>query len=555
MDGNATATIDLASGHYVERQRSGLSRSAQGFDGSTPWMQDLSGFSSPQEGGNKPALAVNRAYRNANVWWRAGRGGAQVKPVSCGTIEVTPQRSQPFRATFDPSTHLLAVVREQQTFGHIQETHYADYRRCGSALVPGRIEVISDGNPATTQTFELDKCKLAPAQAKTAYTMPVGEPDDWSLPPGGRAIVPMRARDTEVMIMARINGKGPFLFYLDSGGHNILSPRLARELGIAVEGRGQSGGAGEKTVESGYAGIASVDAGGAILKNQTFAVIETSPPDVVGELIGGILGVEYFERFVTRIDYEKNLVTFEDPRRFDSAERSTAGTPVAFTFYEHMPQVAGHLEELPIRFNIDTGASDTLTLTSPFVEREKLRSRFTAAVHLVTGWGTGGPSYGWLARARSLRLGPAVVKRPLVSLSTAKAGSFSDPNYGGNIGNGALRHFRVTFDYPDKKLYLLKVPRPNLDAANFDRTGMRLNLGKGGLQVMDVGANTPAAEAGIRAGDIVTRIGDVDLNSETLRDTRWLQKQLPVGKPVTVVFTRNGAASAVMLVPRELVPR
>ena len=61
MDGAASSTVDLATGRYVEDDQAGLSRSAGGFDGATPWMRDLSNFYLPQDGGNKPALAINKA--------------------------------------------------------------------------------------------------------------------------------------------------------------------------------------------------------------------------------------------------------------------------------------------------------------------------------------------------------------------------------------------------------------------------------------------------------------------------------------------------------------
>ena len=34
------------------------------------WMRDTSGANTPQEGGDRVAVAVNEAYRFANLWWR-----------------------------------------------------------------------------------------------------------------------------------------------------------------------------------------------------------------------------------------------------------------------------------------------------------------------------------------------------------------------------------------------------------------------------------------------------------------------------------------------------
>jgi hypothetical protein len=553
MRGSASSVVDLAGGTYVERRQAGLSSDAEGFDGKTPWMQDLSRFYSVQDGGNKPAIAIDRAYRNANLWFRADRGGAKIKAIDCNSIEVTPRGGQPFRASFDPATRLLTSIHERSVFGYVRDIRYSDYRQCGAALVPGRIEV-SDDDQAASQTYKLQKCALAPPKAARAYSMPAEEPRDWSLPPGGRATVTMRPHDSDVMIKARINGKGPFLFYLDSGGHDILSPRLARELGLKIAGNGRSGGAGETTVKTSYAKVASIDVGGAVLKNQTVVILETSPPEIVGEQIGGVLGVEFFERFVTTLDYQLNSVTFEDPHLFSSAQRKLAGTPVKFKMYEHMPQVAGRFEELPALYNIDTGSGQFVDMTRPFVERTDLRSRYPTAVTIVSGFGTGGASHSTIVRAKSLALGDAAIARVPANLSTAQRGAFSDPAYSGNVGNGILRNFRVTFDYPHETMYLARVANPDFSAYGLNRTGITVVLDGGRATVVDVAAGTPAAQTQIKAGDVITNIGNLDVASHSLREVRQALKEAPVGQPLAIGYRHNGVRATAVVIPRELLP-
>lgn len=555
MEGSASSIVDLSTGAYVDHQQAGLSTNAQGFDGRTPWMEDLSGFHSAQEGGNKPALAVDRAYRNANAWWRPGHGGAVIKRTDCNSIEVTPRGGQAFTARFDPATHLLSEVSERDVFGHVEDTTYADYRSCGTTLVATRIEIETDSDKSATQTFKLDRCAVARTKPRSAFAMPVGQPLDWSLPASGRAAVAMRAHDTHVMIEVRINGKGPFLFYLDSGGHDIISPRLAQELGLVVKGAGRSGGAGEKTVPTGYAEVASIDAGGAVLRKQTVLVLETSPPEVVGELIGGVLGVEFFERFVTSIDYQHDIVTFVAPERFSPAERRAAGTPVSFKFYDHMPQVTGTFDALAARFNIDTGSGQFVTMTRPFAERTNLRSRYPGAATIVDGFGTGGATHSTIVRAKEVTLGRASVAHIPTSLSTASHGAFSDPAYDGNVGNGILSQFRVTFDYPNRTMFLAPVAHPDLSLFGFNRTGVTIVLDHVDLKVVDVAAGTAGAEAGVMPGDIIVSIGGTDVSHQNLRQARQLMKQAPVGQPLALNLLRDGRPKIITLTPRDLVPK
>lgn len=79
-------------------------------------------------------------------------------------------------------------------------------------------------------------------------------------------------------------------------------------------------------------------------------------------------------------------------------------------------------------------------------------------------------------------------------------------------------------------------------------------LDHGNLKVVDASPGTPAAEAGIRIGDFVTSIGGIDVARQSLRDTKLMLKQLPVGKPLPVKIRRDGVERLVTVIPRDLVP-
>jgi hypothetical protein len=283
-------------------------------------------------------------------------------------------------------------------------------------------------------------------------------------------------------------------------------------------------------------------------------VLETSPPEIVGEQIGGVLGVEFFERFVVSLDYKANEVTFERPQLFTAAQREAAGIPVRFQFYDHMPQVAGTFDQLPARYNIDTGSGQFVTMTSPYVEKEKLRARYPDAVTIVDGFGTGGASRSSIVRARSLTLGQAKVERIPAGLSTAQHGSFSDPAYSGNVGNGVLRNFRVTFDYAHQTMYLKRVPNPDMSAYGYNRTGLTIVLKDGKPRIADVAAGTPAASTPIEPGDYLISVAGIDVAGKSLREVRDLLNQAPVGKPISIAYTRNGNELRTTLVPRDMLP-
>ena len=554
LRGTYTTTFDLSSGRFVEDQRTGIVTGAEGFDGTTPWSVDLSGFSKPQEGGDGVMLAKNRAYRVANAWWREDRGGAVISPAGCGGIKVTPRGGKEFIAFFDPRTKLLSSVREARSFGSEVETRYAAWERREGVPVPIRMERVYGEDPATKETLTLTAASLTPVTGTGAFSPPANHQSDFELPSSGRTTLPFDLVNNHIIVHVRVDGRGPLNFLVDTGGHDILTPSALRALSVPSEGAAPSSGAGEARATSGYAKIAEIDAGGAILRGQTVVTLDFAPLDVEGIRVDGMLGVEFLERFLVTFDYGARTMTLSDPRASDASERAVLGMPIAFRFYGHMPQVEGRVDGMPVRLNVDTGARDEITLTRPFVEANDLRRKYPGGVTLTTGWGVGGPARTYSVRLATVELGTAVVSRPIGSLSAARHGSFSDGSYEGNLGSGLLKRFATTFDYAHRTMYLRPLSGLDADLGSFDRAGMWINLDADGLKVMDVLTGGPADEAGLKAGDIVVEIGSQPAASRSLSDWRRFFKLAPVAQVLPLRFRRDGLDATASIHPRDLLP-
>jgi len=551
--GEVRVMADRRTGMFVTDTRAGPSHSAAGYDGKTPWMADTSGYHSAQTGGDKRALAANEAYRRAELWTRRDHGGAAIEALGCGKLQVTPKHGKPFLATFDPRTGLLSEVREKQSYGVTSTTRYSGYRRRAGMMVATRIEMLTNDDPGSAETLRLTGLTISSATAPVRYAMPASNPADFSLPASGRATLPFRLINNHIVVDARIDGKGPFPFLVDTGGHDILTPATVRTLGLRPIGATPSFGAGEQANTSGYVRVARIDAGGAVLTDQTIITLDFSPPAVEGLALGGMLGVEFFERFVVRIDYGAKTITFTDPRRFGERERASAGSAVPFDFYEHMSQVTGTIDGRPARFDIDTGSRSDVTFTRPFVEKAGLRAAYPHGVTITDGWGVGGPARSYVVRPRSLTLGGVPVDGPIAGLSAARVGSFADEGSDGNIGSGLLKRFVVTFDYPNRRLYLQRLARPDADTGRFDRTGIWINAGRSGFEIMDLVDNGPAAAAGLKKGDVVLAIGGQDVASLSLSDARSMLKTVPVGRPLPISYRRDDRISEAIVTPRDLI--
>ncbi|HEY7642277.1 MAG TPA: aspartyl protease family protein, partial [Steroidobacteraceae bacterium] len=544
LQGTATYTIDLATGAFIDDLNTPPVTGAGGFDGKTPWMREISGVSITQEGGDRVAVAVNEAYRNANLWWRADRGGAQVSYVGreqadTGQLDhlaVTPRGGARFDAWFDADSHRLLRTAEPQMFFKTQET-YGDYRRFGKVLLAGTRTVDFGTGPSNIQKMKVTRVEQAPARAPSAYARPTAPARGGALVGGAVTdTVPFRLLNNHVYIEARVNGKGPYTFIVDTGGHTLLSPRLVKEVGLHSVGEAANSGAGDKTETTGYAHYDEIAIGKARLHDQVGFATNIYEPPIEGIQVDGMIGFEYFSRFAVRLDYGAHTMTTTDFAHFDA---QAAGTAIPFKFYDHLPQVTGAIDGLPALFDVDSGSRSEIDVTAPFVVKHQLRDKYSRGVRAITGWGVGGPARGYVVRLPSLTFHGIRVDDVVAGLSESKAGSFSDPSYDGNVGGGFLKRFAVTFDYSHQVLYLRRLEPQPADAGRFDRSGMWINAANDAYEVKSVAANSPAAAAGLAEGDLITSLNGDPAVADHLSDARAMLRTLPAGTDVSVKFKRS----------------
>jgi C-terminal processing protease CtpA/Prc len=120
----------------------------------------------------------------------------------------------------------------------------------------------------------------------------------------------------------------------------------------------------------------------------------------------------------------------------------------------------------------------------------------------------------------------------------------------GNIGGGILKRFVVTFDYEHNTMYLKPIAGQVADLDTFDRAGMWFNKDTEGFKVVDVTVKTPAADAGLAKGDIITAIDGKPATGIPLPDMR---KRLRNEKPGTVVTFAVKGKGDVKLTLRDLI--
>jgi len=218
-----------------------------------------------------------------------------------------------------------------------------------------------------------------------------------------------------------------------------------------------------------------------------------------------------------------------------------------------MPQVAGSLDGLTGRFDVDTGSRDVLSMNSPFVKSHSLLRRYDPTPLTVVGWGAGGASYGKVARAREFRLGEVSVPCPLVALSTQAGGTDAERSVAGVIGNGLLRRFTVTFDYPRQLMYLRR-GRGGVRSFDYDRAGMWVNRLNHSFIVASVMAGGPAQRAGLRKDDLIVSVDGKDTGTLQLAAFRHTLESSPAGTKVDLKLDRAAGMVQAVVTLRDLIP-
>jgi len=505
---------DVPTGRYSVSSVLGPAAERDGYDGTQAWSQDASGETRIVAAADDAATAQSAAYRDSLAYWfPARRPGtvsyfkhAEEKGRGFDVVQLAPTGGLPFQFWIDDRTHLLDRIVQtgaQQT----DTTFLSDYRAFGGLILPfGVRETTGDTRYDTlgrVQLFALN----TPVPAGT-FAIPPPPPPDFTLA-GDAALVtvPFRYEGDHILVDVRINGQGPFAAILDTGGLYVATPALARRVGLKVQGAVAGTGNGPATVDTGLARAQTVSLGGLTLRRPLFYVI-----DLPALRDRPIIGYELFKRLTVRIDYDKHLLTLTLPSRFAYAG---SGVSVPFRFNDRIPEVDGNVDGVTGAFTIDTGAGDSVRLNRPFVEAHHLLSRYKPRSNTIIGYGVGGAQRGSIVRLGRLALGGVGVNRVQATLTTDQAGGGADKAVAGNVGEGFLHRFNLTFDYARMRIIF----EPNSHYAEperEDRSGLTFDPNASTLLVADVIPGSPAAQAGIEVGDVVETVNGEVLASDTL---------------------------------------
>jgi hypothetical protein len=302
--------------------------------------------------------------------------------------------------------------------------------------------------------------------------------------------VPFDFQDNQVFLQAGIDGSTPRWFILDSGASAcVVDKALARKLHLRTSGSRRGTGAGKGAVEMGLLDDVSYSLPGARFTiPKSYAIDFSGQKSVIGREVAGILGYDFFARYIVSLDFETHIMTLSDPESFQGT-----GEPVALTFEKKTPRIA-------VRIKIGDGDAVERTLLVDSGSQDAVDDDAFAAspvkLDVVGGVGLGQEFHTTIARAQWAEIGRFRLAAPLGS-----------PGGVPLIGLETLRRFDVAFDYAHARLFLT----PNREFAEpfaMDASGLDLRWTKDlkNFAVHDVARDTPAFDAGIKAGDEIESV-------------------------------------------------
>ena len=315
---------------------------------------------------------------------------------------------------------------------------------------------------------------------------------------GDPVSVPAEIVGHAMFVDVMVNGHGPFRVLVDTGcSVTLISPELATAVGAVVPDQIQDfvvaqNGLGDTTNVAPVV-IESIELGGVRFEDVPAAVSSSFDrlSTIQGRRIDGALGFPLFSDLYVGLDFpnQRVLLGREWPASVPAIQ---AGLPVV----EHadVPFIQVQMQGKPIEVMIDTVSNHGLQLPAQLVSslQWKVEPRVGSMVAVVGE--VGREQIGRLAG--SLLLGAIQEVEPTAVVSAGPA----------SIGLRSLERFCVIFHPSENMVWLCRSDSAPIMPIAERSIGLSLYPDQGGLRIAGVIPGSPAEEANLGSGTLVTQI-------------------------------------------------
>jgi hypothetical protein len=358
--------------------------------------------------------------------------------------------------------------------------------------------------------------------------------------------IPIKVAGGAVLVPVRINDRN-LNFLLDTGsGSSSIDPSTATELKLTPHGT--------KRIQKNFRDLVVdvTEVGPVRILNTEFPRVELAKVDLaplskaLGTAVDGVLGLEILQHITFKLSYSKQTL-FIGPL----TKLGTSGAPIKLQRSRGQFLVNTALISVPTELVLDTGTNST-NLSS---ETWDLLTKNWIPGQVVEGIQRAGnpTSPAILVCLPSIRLGLFTLTNQAVRAQTrSNAGAFSVDDFGGILGSDILRQFEITFDLKKDTVYLVPDAHYKIDPYRYTTVGIQIAKNdQGALQIMSVWKNSPAAKAGIEAGDLIRAINGQSVESQPLEavSSKLHAKE---GTEVKLEIERNSTSSTIKVPTKTL---
>jgi predicted aspartyl protease len=309
--------------------------------------------------------------------------------------------------------------------------------------------------------------------------------------------IPAEVVGHAMFVNVTVNGRGPFRVLMDTGcSVTLISPELAEAAGVVPNQMphyvAARNGLGDRTNVLPVL-VEAIELGGVRFEDVPAAVTNSFDrlSAIQGRRIDGALGFPLFEDLFVGLDFpnQRVLLGREWPV---SAPSIQVGLPVV----EHadVPFVQVQIQGKPVEVMIDTGSNHGLQLPARIGSSLQWKVEPRAGSMVAVVGEVGREQIGRLAG--SLFLGGIQEVEPTATVSTGPA----------SLGLRSLERFCIIFHPAENMVWLCGMDFAPIMPAAERSIGLSLYPDQGGLRIAGVIPGSPAEEANLGAGTLVTQI-------------------------------------------------
>ncbi len=384
---------------------------------------------------------------------------------------------------------------------------------------------------------------------------PVNPAPNYHFASGTSALgIPFQLSSNFVLVQLRVNNSQPLCFLFSTASTSVIDTRIAKELGLRVQGKEESTATGS-SYEAGLISGVSLALPGVTTFNQTVAVLHLEFfSSIMGQPIAGLIGYDFISQFVIEVDYATRKMNVYAPAGY---KYSGSGDAIRIKFIDNSPFISVKIamegrEAVEGTFEFATESSGVLVVQRSFAEAHRLLDSTKSFRLGNVGSDEGSMSRSLQGRVKNIQVGRLSINNPIVSFSQAEAGKAATGG-DGQIGGEVLRRFRLVIDY-SRQLIVLEPNKHLAEPVEADMSGFELIAEGEGLKTLTINevlANSPAAEAGLQEEDELTAIDGRPVTEFSLEQIRQMLKQ--EGKEYVLKLKRGSQTLQVKLKMRRLI--